>query len=63
MIEYEATDAYGNTIYLDLDSNISYKFSPEEMEEANYYGDLSLLPWDEEHEVNNDDDFYRRMVN
>ena len=36
MIEYEATDAYGNTIYLDLDSNISYKFSPEEREEANY---------------------------
>ena len=58
MIEYEATDAYGNTIQLDLDSNISYKFSPEEMEEANYYQDLSLLPLDEEHKINNEDIYY-----
>ena len=58
MIEYETTDAFGNTIYLDLDTNILYRFSPEEMEEANYYGDLSLLPWDEEHEITKEDSYY-----
>ena len=58
MIEYEATDAFGNTIYLDLDANILYRFSPEEMEEANYYGDLSLLPWDEEHKITKEDIYY-----
>ena len=58
MIEYEATDAFGNTIYLDLDANILYRFSPEEMEEANYYGGLSFLPWDEEHEISKEDIYY-----
>lgn len=58
MIEYEATDAFGNTIYLDLESNILYRFSPEEMKEANYYADLSLLPWDEEHEITKEDIYY-----
>ena len=58
MIEYEATDAFGNTIYLDLDANILYRFSPEEMEEANYYGNLSLLPWDEAHEITKEDSYY-----
>ena len=58
MIEYETTDAFGNTIYLDLDSNILYRFSLEEMEEANDSGDLSLLPWDEEHEITKEDKYY-----
>ena len=58
MIEYEATDAFGNTIYIDLDTNILYRFSPEEMKEANYYQDLSLLPWDEEHEISKEDIYY-----
>ena len=58
MIEYETTDAWGNNIYLDLDTNILYRFSPEEMEEANYHGDLSLLPWDEEHEITKEDIYY-----
>ena len=58
MIEYETTDAFGNTIYLDLDTNILYRFSPEEMEEANDSGDLSLLPWDEEHEITKEDMYY-----
>ena len=57
MIEYETTDAFGNTIYLDLDSNILYRFSLEEMEEANDSGDLSLLPWDEEHEITKEDKY------
>ena len=58
MIEYEATDAFGNTIYIDLDTNILYRFSPEEMKEANNYSDLSLLPWDEEHEITKEDIYY-----
>ena len=58
MIEYYATDTFGNTIYIDLESNILYRFSPEEMEEANYYGDLSLLPWDEAHEITKEDIYY-----
>ena len=58
MIEYETTDAFGNTIYLDLDTNILYRFSPEEMEEATDSGDLSLLPWDEEHEITKEDRYY-----
>ena len=58
MIEYETTDAFGNNIYLDLDTNILYRFSLEEMEEANYHGDLSLLPCDEEHEIAKEDKYY-----
>ena len=58
MIEYYATDAFGNTIYLDVESIILYKFSPEEMEEANYYQDLSLLPLDEAHEISKEDIYY-----
>ena len=58
MIEYEATDAYGNTIYLDLDANILYRFTPEEMEAANNYSDLSFLPWDEAHEITKEDIYY-----
>ena len=58
MIEYEATDAFGNTIYIDLDTNILYRFSPEEMEEANNYSDLSLLSWDEAHEITKEDIYY-----
>ena len=58
MIEYEATDAFGNTIYIDLDTNILYRFSPEEMKEASYYHDLSFLPWDEEHEITKEDTYY-----
>ena len=58
MIEYETTDAFGNTIYIDLDTNILYRFSPEEMEEANNYSDLSLLPWDEAHEITKEDKYY-----
>ena len=58
MIEYETTDARGNTIYLDLDTNILYRFSPEEMEEANNYSDLSFLPWDEAHEITKEDIYY-----
>lgn len=58
MIEYEATDAFGNTIYLDLDANILYRFSPKEMVEANDYQDLSLLPLDEEHEITKEDIYY-----
>ena len=37
MIEYYATDAFGNTIYLDVESIILYKFSPEEIKEDIYY--------------------------
>ena len=58
MVEYETTDAWGNNIYLDLDTNILYRFSLEEMEEANDSGDLSLLPWDEEHEITKEDKYY-----
>ena len=59
MIEYEATDAFGNTIYIDLDTNILYRFSPEEMKEASYYSDnLSMLPWDEAHEITKEDKYY-----
>ncbi len=58
MIEYKATDAFGNTIYIDLESNILYRFTPEEMVEANDYQDLSLLPLDEEHKVNKEDIYY-----
>ena len=36
MIEYYATDAFGNTIYLDVESIILYKFSPEEIKEGRY---------------------------
>ena len=58
MIEYYATDAFGNTIYIDLESNILYRFTPEEMVEANDYQDSSLLPLDEEPKVNNEDIYY-----
>ena len=58
MIEYEATDAFGNTIYIDLDSDKLYKFTPAEMEVANAYSDLSMLAWDESHEVNKEDIYY-----
>ena len=58
MIEYYATDTFGNTIYIDLESNILYRFTPEEMVEANDYQDLSLLPLDEEHKVNKEDIYY-----
>ncbi len=58
MIEYYAADTFGNTIYIDLESNILYRFTPEEMVEANDYQDLSLLPLDEEHKVNKEDIYY-----
>ena len=58
MIEYYATDAFGNTIYLDVESIVLYKFSPEEIKEANYYQDLSLLPLDEAHEIRKEDIYY-----
>ena len=58
MIEYYATDTFGNTIYIDLESNILYRFTPEDRVEANDYQDLSLLPLDEEHKVNKEDIYY-----
>lgn len=58
MIEYYATDAFGNIIYLDVESIVLYKFSPEEIKEANYYQDLSLLPLDEAHEISKEDIYY-----
>ena len=58
MIEYKSTDPFGNAIYHNPESNILYRFSPEEMEEANNYSDLSLLPWDEAHEITKEDIYY-----
>ena len=58
MIEYYATDAFGNTIYIDLESNILYRFTPDEIKEANDYQDLSLLPLDEAHEISKEDIYY-----
>lgn len=58
MTEYYATDAFGNTIYLDTESDTFYQFSPQEMEVANAYSDLSRLPWDEAHEILKEDIYY-----
>lgn len=48
-MEYYNTDAFGNTIYIDVETEEMYSFTPEEMEVANEREDLSVLPWNEEH--------------
>ena len=37
MIKYYATDTVGNTIYIDVESNIFYRFTPGELEEADFH--------------------------
>lgn len=55
MIEYKATDAFGNTIYCNPESNTLYRFAPGELEEANFHDDWSLLAWYKEHEISKED--------
>lgn len=54
MMEYYNTDAFGNTIYVDAETEKLYSFTPEEIakaEEACSYNPMEALVWDEAHIV------------
>ena len=55
MIKYYATDATGNAIYRNPESNIFYRFAPGELEEANFHNDWSLLARYKEHAISKED--------